>query len=250
MQILVTGAQGKVGAATVHDLLAAGHQVTGTDLFPPAYDCGGPGPHYVQADLSNAGDAYAVVRGHDVVIHAAAVPSPGANPPHTVFSNNLMATFNVTEACVRMGADRLVNVSSESVTGTVFAERPFHCTRAPIDESLPSRPQDPYALSKLFGEQLMDAAVSRSDLTAVSIRPSWVQWEGNYERNLGRFLRDPFGAGPSETFWSYIDIYDLAEALRHAAESSLPGHEVLYIAAADNTTGRPLRELIAHHFGE
>ena len=75
----------------------------------------------------------------------------------------------------------------------------------------------------MFGEQLMDAAVARSDVRAVSIRPSWVQWEGNYERSLRPWLRDPFGGAPSESFWSYIDVYDLAHALRLAAESSLEG---------------------------
>jgi hypothetical protein len=32
----------------------------------------------------------------------------------------------------------------------------------------------------------MDAALRRSDIRCVSIRPSWVQHESNYERNLGR----------------------------------------------------------------
>ena len=36
MQILVTGARGKVGAATIHDLIRAGHEVTGCDLAPPS----------------------------------------------------------------------------------------------------------------------------------------------------------------------------------------------------------------------
>jgi UDP-glucose 4-epimerase len=249
MQILVTGARGKVGAATIHDLIDAGHEVTGCDLAPPVYEGGDRGAHYVQADLNDLGDAFSVVRGHDVVIHCAAVPEPTRNAPHKVFGNNLMATFNVVEACVRMGADRMVNVSSETVAGMAFAERRFHAPSTPIDEALANRPQDPYALAKLFGEQLMDAAVARSDLRAISIRPSWVQWEGNIERSLAAWLGDPFGGPPSESFWSYTDVYDLAHALRLAAESSLEGHEAMYVVAPDNATGRPLRELISHHFG-
>jgi UDP-glucose 4-epimerase len=250
MQILVTGAHGKVGAATVHELIQAGHDVTGCDLASPVFEGGDRGAHYVQADLTDAGDAFAVVRGQDVVVHCAALPEPTRNPPHTVFRNNLMATFNLVEACVRMGADRIVHVSSETVSGMAFAERPFHASSAPIDEGLECRPQDPYALAKVFGEQLMDAAVARSDLRAVSIRPSWVQWEGNYARSLGPWLRDPFGAPPSVSFWSYVDVYDLAHALRLAAECGLDGHEAMYAVAEDNGAGRPLRELIAHHFGE
>jgi nucleoside-diphosphate-sugar epimerase len=250
MRILVTGARGKVGAATVHALIEAGHDVIGCDRAAPVYEGGDSGAHYVQADLSDAGDAFAVVRGSDAVIHGAAIPEPTRNPPHVVFRNNLMATFNVAEACVRLGVPRLVNLSSETVPGMGFAERQFFAPCAPIDEELENRPQDPYALSKLFGEQLMDAAVARSDLRVISIRPTWVQWEGNYARSLGPWLRDPLGGPPSGNFWSYIDVYDLADALRLAAESGVPGHEVMYIASPDNATGRPLRELIAHHFGD
>jgi nucleoside-diphosphate-sugar epimerase len=250
MRILVTGALGKVGAATVDVLLRAGHDVTGTDLARPTFEAAAPdAANYVQADLADAGDAYAVVRGHDAVIHAAAIPEPTSNAPHTVFQNNLMATFNALEAAVRFGVGRFVNVSSETVPGFFFPERPFLPDYAPVDEEHPIRPQDPYATAKHFGEQLMDAAVRRSDLRPLTIRPSWVQWEGNYEHNLGAVVRGA-GAEPSISFWSYIDVYDLADALRLAAESDHEGHEVMYIASPDNATGQGLAELIRRHHGD
>lgn len=249
MRILVTGAVGKVGAATVGALLDAGHDVTGCDRAAPVFEAPLPGaPAYVQADMASAGDAYAVVRGHDAVIHAAAYPDPNHNPPHVVFQNNLMATFNLLEAAVRLGVSRFVHVSSETVPGFTFPERPFHADYAPIDEQHPNRPQDPYAQAKLFGEQLMDFAVQRSNIRCLSIRPSWVQWEGNYERNLGPQVRD--ASEPSGSFWTYIDLYDLADALRLAAESDLPGHEVVYVVSPENATGRPLEEVVRRHFGD
>ena len=199
MRILVTGARGKVGSATVATLLDAGHDVTALDIGAPVFEAPEPGaPAYLQADLTDAGDAFAAVRGHDAVIHAAAIPEPTRNPPHVVFHNNLMATFNVIEAAVRFGVPRVVNVSSETVPGFFFPEREFLPDYAPVDEEHPIRPQDPYATAKHFGEQLMDAAVRRSDLTGVSIRPSWVQWEGNYARNLAPALRDPEGTPSRE----------------------------------------------------
>jgi nucleoside-diphosphate-sugar epimerase len=249
MRILVTGSRGKVGAATVATLLDAGHEVTACDLAPAVFERDAPGaPLYVQADLTDAGSAFAVVRDQDAVIHAAAIPDPSHNPPHVVFHNNVMAGFNVIEACVRMGVPRLVNVSSETVPGMMFAERPFTAAYAPIDEEHPILSQDPYALAKHFGEQLMDAAVRRSDITGMSVRPTWVQWEGNYERNLGPLVRDP--GEPSASFWSYVDADDLGDALLAAAEADTPGHEVIYAAAADNAAGRPLAELVRRHFGD
>ena len=250
MRILITGARGKVGSATVSALHDAGHEVTALDITPPVFEAAPPGtPRYLQADLTDAGDAYAVLRDQDAVIHAAAIPEPTRNPPHVVFRNNLMATFNVIEAAIRLGVPRIVNVSSETVPGYFFPERPFLPDYVPVDEEHPIRPQDPYATAKHFGEQLMDGAVRRSDVTGITIRPSWVQWEGNYAGNVGPFLRDPEGE-PNAGFWSYIDAYDLADALRLAAEGDSPGHEVLYIASPDNMTGRPLAELVRHFHGD
>src|SRR5215211_2484369 len=247
MRILVTGARGKVGAATVTALTDAGHDVTATDLTPPRFEADRAAIPYKQADLTDAGDAYAVVPGHDAVVHAAAIPAPIANPPHRVFRNNLMATFNTLEAALRSNVARFVNLSSETVPGYTFAERPFLPDYVPVDEEHPIRPQDPYATAKHFGELLCDGAVRRSDMTLISIRPSWVQWEGNYELNIGPWLREP---PPSEGFWTYIDVYDLADACRLAAEARTPGHEVIYIASPDIASHESLETLARRFHGD
>src|ERR687894_920741 len=250
MRILVTGARGKVGAATVAALLDAGHDVTALDVGRPVFEAPEPGaPAYYQADLSDAGDAFAAVRGNEAVIPSAAIPEPTRNPPHVVFQNNLMATFNVIEAAVRFGVPRVVNVSSETVPGFFFPERDFLPDYAPVDEEHPIRPQDPYATAKHFGEQLMDAAVRRSDIRPISIRPCWVQHEGNYERNLGPLVRElPPDLSPN--FLSYIDVYDLADAIVLATQSDLPDHEVFYIASPDNVGNRPFEEIVREYYGD
>ena len=140
MRILVTGARGKVGAATVATLGDAGHDVTATDLGRPSFEAGHDAVAYKQADLTDAGDAFAVVRGHDAVVHCAAIPEPTQNTPHTVFGNNLMATFNTLEAAVRCGVPRFVNLSSETVPGFFFPERPWLPDYVPVDEEHPIRP--------------------------------------------------------------------------------------------------------------
>jgi UDP-glucose 4-epimerase len=247
MRILVTGARGKVGAATVAALHDAGHEVTATDLGPPSFEAAPDAVAYKQADLTDAGDAFAVVRGHDAVVHCAAIPEPTQNPAHVVFRNNVMATFNALEAAVRWEVPRFVSMSSETVPGFFFPERPWLPDYVPVDEDHPIRPQDPYATAKHFGELLMDGATRRSDVTGVSIRPSWVQWEGNYETNIGPWMREP---GPSEGFWAYIDVYDLADGIRLAAETGTPGHEVVYIASPDIAAHETLDELARRFHGE
>ena len=243
--MLVTGAYGKVGRALVPALMHAGHDVRAVDLAPPEWDRHidpRRTPDYVQADLTDAGACFAIVRGCDAVVHAAAIPAPVHHPPHVVFRNNLLATFNVIEAAVAAGVRRLINYSSETVPGFIFAYRPFRPDYLPIDEEHPIRPQDPYAQAKWFGELMCDRVVERADLRCVSVRPCWVQDLASYERNLGPIVRDPSLA--IGNYCSYIDVYDLCEATVLAVESELPGHEVVYVASPDTIGGHALRDVV------
>jgi nucleoside-diphosphate-sugar epimerase len=243
-RVLVTGSLGKVGRAAVRSLRDAGYDVTGTDVARPVYDAGdADSVPYLQADLTIAGDAFAVVRGMDVVVHAAGIPEPSKNTPQTVFLTNVTSTFNVIEASARLGVKRVVNLSSDSVAGMTWAERPFVPLGCPIDESHPELPQDAYGISKQVSELLCDGLVRRTDATCVSIRPTWVLTEATYEQNLAPFFADPDLT--TAVFWSYIDVRDLANLIVAVVASETPGHEVVYAAAADNFGGRDLAAEVA-----
>lgn len=249
MRVLVTGARGTVGRAAVAELLGAGHRVTATDREAPEGRSAQPGTApYVSADLTDAGAAHALLRGQEAVVHAAAIPEPRGEVPHVVLENNLMATFNVVEAAVRAGAARLVHVSSLAALGWFFPERPLLPDYLPADEEHPARAQDPYALSKLFGEQVCDAAVRRSDLRCLSLRLGWVQTPDTYARNLGSLVGDPTALEPSH--WTYVDVDDVAAALRAAVESGAPGHEVVNVAAFDNPGGHDFAAAVRERYGD
>ncbi len=248
MKVLVTGSRGKVGRALVSRLQSAGYDVRATDLAVPNWDraASGEPEDYWQADLTDAGAAYTVASTCDVVVHTAAIPQPIHNPPHVVFGNNIMSTFNVLESAIAAGAQRFVNFSSETVPGFIFAYRPFEPDYLPVDEDHPVRPQDSYATAKWFGELLCERAVERSGIRCTSIRPSWVQDEASYERNLGPIVRDP--AVTVGNYCSYVDVHDLCDAVVLAIETDLPAHEVFYIAAPDTIGGHPLAETVARHY--
>src|SRR5665213_1073865 len=87
-------APGKVGRAATQAMQNAGHEVLATDLTRPGFEREPEGtPRYQMADLTDAGEAFAVIRGADAVVHCAAIPEPSGNPPQVVFRTNLMATF-------------------------------------------------------------------------------------------------------------------------------------------------------------
>ena len=96
-------------------------------------------------------------------------------------------------------------------------------------------------------DAVVHAAAARSELSVVSIRPSWVQRDAvDYERNLGPIVRDP--TQRSLGFWSYTDNGDLAVAIRLGVQVPLAGHEVVYVAQPDNATNRRLDDLAAAAF--
>ena len=229
-------------------LQSAGYDVRATDLGLPTWDRPAPGEpaDYWQADLTDAAAAYALARGCEVVVHTAAIPQPVHNPPHVVFGNNMMSTFNVLEAAIAAGVGRFVNFSSETVPGFIFAHRPFRPDYLPIDEDHPIRPQDPYATAKWFGELLCDRAVERSDMRCTSIRPCWVQDEGSYEQP--RADRPRPGRPDRELLLVHRRVRPLRRRRPRDRDRS-PGHEVFYIASPDTIGGHPLVETVTTHYG-
>ena len=248
MRVVVTGARGRLGKITVGAPSRAGYSVVATDLEGAGvlqYARAGES-RYIQADLSDAGQAFAVIGGADAVVHIAATPNPFLNPAHVLFANNLMITFNCLEASVHMGVRKFVNLSSEATLGFQLADCPFRPDYLPVDEEHPMKPQDAYSLAKTAAELLVGAAVQRSSLRAISLRSSWLQFEGNIEANVGELVRNK--AAQSNNFHSYTDPYDLADAITLALEADLEGHEVMFTAAPDNVGGWDFVNLVSETY--
>ena len=115
-------------------------------------------------------------------------------------------------------------------------------TNLPLDELYPCRPQDPYALSKVFGEQLADSCTRYSDITVASLRFSGVNFDPTYGE-LPRALGPTPGSGwersgatwtratrPSPVAWRW--------------RGPLSGHEVFNIAAPTSRYPEPTEELV------
>jgi nucleoside-diphosphate-sugar epimerase len=254
MRLLVTGALGKVGRAVVTAGLHAGHEVTATDLAPPAYGPRDPaGAAYIRADLSEHGQTVELLgrARPEAVVHTAGIPEPFQDPEVTVFDTNVAVLFHITEAVRTVGVPRLVSMSSETAPGYMTGEPVGLPDYLPVDEEHPLRPREAYALSKVLGEVMLDALVRRQDnavpVTAVSIRPSLVTTDEVYSGYVKRTREAELA--PSFNQWTFVDACDLGALAVRAAASGTPGHEVVYAAQPDNLRGQPLRELLARAYG-
>jgi nucleoside-diphosphate-sugar epimerase len=229
MEIIVTGSSGLLGRHVARALVKAGHSVVGLDAVAPeaAEDW-----RHITVDLTDLGAALQLLRGAETTIHVAAIPRPTALPADRVFRNNVSAAYNVVEAAVLNGAQRIIYASSMSVLGYPFFQTAISPSYVPIDSAHPVGPQDVYALSKWLGEEIVEAAVKRRPgLSAISLRMPWIQTPETFERDV--VPRRRHAALASRDLWSYLDARDAATAFVAAAESPIAAHKRIFISAAD-----------------
>lgn len=246
MKIAVTGTTGKLGTVVARELRAAGHDVIGFDVQ------GERGPGFVKLDLTDYGqviDALGGVgdqhSGVDALVHLAAIPAPGIRADATTFHNNIIASFNVFWAATRLGIDKIVYASSETVLGLPFETPPPYI---PVDEEYPARPESTYSLVKHLEEQMAIELVRwNPELSITALRFSNVMNPADYAEfpsfDADAMLR-------KWNLWGYIDARDGAQAIQRALEVAPPGFERYIIAAADTVMSRPNAELVAEVFPE
>jgi nucleoside-diphosphate-sugar epimerase len=245
MRVAVTGSSGKIGRPAVAALVAAGHKVIGLDLRPEVVD----GVRTVGCDCTDFGQVIGALSGVDTmarptaIVHLAGIPMPGLHTDQTIFAANTLSTYNVFSAAARLGIQRIVWGSSETILGLPFATPPAF---VPLDETHPDRPEWSYALSKKLGETMAEEFCRwNRDLTIVSLRFSNVYAASDYAAR-GAIEADP--RLRRSNLWGYVDARDAGEACRLAIEADLSGHERMIIAAADTVVGTPSADLLAQHF--
>lgn len=247
-RVIVTGGSGKLGRATVGDLREHGYDVIVADT---ATFSGDPSIPFVKVDFENfdetteafAGMDWGHTRKVDAVVHLAAVPGPNRGPSRDIFRINTMSTYNVFEACRRLGIRNVVWASSETLLGIPYAEDPPYL---PVDEDYPARPATAYSLSKLVGEQLAEQFCRwDSGTKIIGLRFSNVMNPEDYKA-FPTFENNP--AGRRWNLWTYIDARDGAQAVRKALELKSTGADVFVIANADGVMTRPNADLVAEFF--
>jgi nucleoside-diphosphate-sugar epimerase len=229
MRVIVTGSNGLLGRHVAAAFVVRGYTVIGLDMTVPTEPAAWS---HVTVDLRDLGAVLQLIRDVDAVAHIAGIPRPMGMAPATVFQTNTSINYNVAEAVVLNGVQRIVYASSMSVLGYPFFEQPLRPSYLPVDSQHPVEAQDAYGLSKWLGEEIIDSAVRRRpDLSAVSLRMPWIQTREGFLANAGA-RRARALARPSD-LWGYIDTRDAAAAFVASAETVLTGHSRVFISAAD-----------------
>jgi len=227
-----------MGAHLVRSLLDAGHDVVAFDDLSGGFaDNVDPRARFVQGSVTDptAVDALFTAERFAHVYHLAAYAAEGLS--HFIkrfnYTNNVIGSVNLINACVNHGADCLVFTSSIAVYGA---------GQLPMTESLRPEPEDSYGIAKFAVEQ--ELAVSREmfGLDYVIFRPHNVYGElqniGDRYRNvLGIFINQImqgaplsiFGDGEQTRAFSYVG--DIVPALAAAPDIAGARGEIFNVGA-------------------
>jgi nucleoside-diphosphate-sugar epimerase len=241
VKVVVTGASGKAGRATVQEFQDHGYDVVPVDIAPAPADTGF---RSLLVDLTDYGQTLDALTGADSVVHLANIPAPGIYTAAHTFNTNSAMNSNVFLAAQLLKLQKVVWASSETTLGLPFG--PDSPPRyAPIDEDHYPYPSSTYALSKVVAET-MALEISRwSDIPFVALRFTNILTPED-QHGFRAVWADPVQR--IWNLWSYVDIRDAAAACRNAIEAETSGAKSFVIAASDSVMNRPSADLMAEHF--
>ena len=242
MQILVTGASGRIGRYVVKELVDAGHNVTGVDILASE----GGSSRFLRVDLTDAGEVYQVLAAAkaEAVIHLGAWANAGVVPDTRTYGDNVRGTFNVFQACADLGIQRVVSASSAQVYA--FAKEPP--VYVPVDEAHPLRPANCYALSKVVGEQTADYFIKRFGMTILSFRFMGIRMPAQLNTEIDELAQDP--SKGTSLLWTRMDARDAAIACRLAVEAESVASGPYNITGARVMLSEATATLVERYFGD
>ena len=165
--VLVTGGAGYIGSVVSRTLLARGHRVAVLDNLSEGHRAAVPDEAvFIQGDLEDQDRLEKVFRSQAVeaVMHLAAFCLVGESvvDPQKYFDNNLIKGIALLKAMRAAKVSRLVFSSTAAVYGEP--------DELPIREDHPTRPVNPYGLSKLIFEQILQTYHQAYGLRFVTFR--------------------------------------------------------------------------------
>lgn len=237
MKYLVTGGAGFIGSHLAAHLAARGDEVIVLDNFSTGKraNVADLPVTLIEGDIRDLESVTAAAQGVDTVFHQAALCSVARSVENPLRTHdvNVTGTLNLLEACRKVGVRRMVFASSSSVYGDAAA--------LPKEESMPTAPLSPYAISKLAGEYYGTLYWQLYGLETVALRYFNVfgprqDPESEYAAVIPKFLRGMldhreiqiYGDGAQTRDFTYVE--NVVAANVAASTSRLVAGKVINIA--------------------
>jgi nucleoside-diphosphate-sugar epimerase len=252
-RIVFTGGTGKAGRHAVAHLLGKGYSILNVDLKPLDL----PGVNTLITDITDSGQVFNALTTHfgfdgynngappsapDAIVHFAAVPRVMIEPDNKTFSANVVGTYNVIEAAMKLGVRKVIIASSETTYGVCFAEGDKDYHSFPLEEDYDTDPMDSYGLSKVVNEKTARAFAMRYGADIYALRIGNVIEPHEYA-NFPGYLDNPMSR--KRNAWSYIDARDLGEIVHLCLEKDGLGFQVFNAVNDTITADLPTPEFLA-----
>ncbi len=255
-RVVFTGGTGKAGKHALQVLLDRGYQVLNLDTRP----LDNPKARTLITDITDSGQVFNALTHYtglhefdpdlraqpiDAVVHFAAIPRIMIAPDNELFRVNVMGTYNIIEAAVKLGIKKIIIASSETTYGVVFADTPRDPDYFPLDEEYDVNPMDSYALSKVVNERTARAFAQRTEADIYALRIGNVIEPSEYAM-FPKWFQDP--GFRKKIAWSYIDARDLGELCHRCIETDGLGFQVFNASSGDTSSDLPTGELLRRFY--
>ena len=226
MKIAITGSSGFVGTALKQKLIKANHKIIEID-----FDLG--------FDLTNW-ESVKKIECFDVLIHLAAksfVPDSFENPS-SFYKTNILTTLNALELCRKYKA-KMIYTSSY-----VYGSPKY----LPIDEDHPIVAFNPYAQSKIIGEDLCKGYFRDFDVPVIIFRPFNIYGRSqDHNFLISKIIKQAYKGRieleDSRPKRDFIFIEDVVDAYEKAISYNTSKFEIFNIGSGQSTTIRMISEI-------
>lgn len=243
-KVLITGGTGFVGIYIVHQLAAAGYDLsvllrkeskTAQDILSIH-----PNIKMIYGDLTDLNSLDIACAGQDIVIHVAAMVSFDPAMRKAMYKTNVNGTTNLVNACLSSSVKKLIYISSIAAISDL-PDSPNHDETIPWD--IKTNHSD-YAISKHAAEMEVWRG-SAEGLEVGILNPSVVLGryeEGHHAMKIFNMVRDGLAFYPTgSTGW--VDVRDVALAVLAYIEKGLFNQQ--FIINGCNTAYRDVMNKIA-----
>jgi nucleoside-diphosphate-sugar epimerase len=243
--VFVTGATGLVGSHLIASLVEQGVAVIAIYRKDIPSIIGGDKVIWKRADILDMPSLLEAMEGATHVYHCAAIVSFVSNDAERMTKANQEGTANVVNACLELGIQKLVHVSSVAALGRIRED-------APIDETMwwtPETSNSEYGKSKYLAEMEVWRAMGEGLHVAI-VNPVIILGAGDWNSGSSAVFKSAYNEFPwyTEGVSGFVDVLDVVRAMQLLMQSTISGER--YVISAEDVSYRTIFTMMAKAFGK